>query len=113
MCLTLRNNYKTPYNVSRFRWKIIFLRTDGQYTAPFMNWVYAARGKYNTAIGKNEVTRFGFHVFLTRAEARRSKQTFKFYGRYPIKRVIVKGFLASGTYFNGRSETWKQMKFLD
>lgn len=113
MCLKLRNDYKVPYNKSGFRWKVVVLSANGEYYAPFMDSRYT-RKKYNIARRfSKKIKRFGFHVFVNRRAAVNCKNGFWSMKDYAVKKVAVKGFLASGTYGGCYSETWKRIKFLD
>lgn len=110
MCLNLRQEHNRPYNSHKVRWKVIRVSNHGCFVSPFMYTFYNKRGWNNAKGSKKRFDTFGFHIFVSRAEAR------KFHRRYGsfdwvIKRIEVQGFLNSGTYDNFRSETWEKIRF--
>ena len=111
MCLKRANTDK-PYNKSNIRWKVLYKRiTDGSLVSDNAYncvWKY---GKKNTAtcypgLTTESVYDIGFHVFVSRMDAR----DFKYNNPHlTVVEVKVEGFIARG-YLNStnyRNETWK------
>jgi hypothetical protein len=129
MCLTLRSaNSDKPYNSKKVRWKIVLKYKNGYFYRP----AFAIAEKYelnkwmvanhnNTFGSKSDLHDIGFHVFVTREDAREFKDKYLFttQSSYPIMRVEVDEFIASGRFNvtfsvspGVRSETWKKMRIV-
>jgi hypothetical protein len=127
ICLNLRNDYllnKNPYNRSKLRYKIF--EAGNAFDE---NGILKERGAYITSpiqrdrwkVGEEKIaecpdyccreTEYGFHVFITEAQARRAAVRW---GRedHAVARVAVNGFYRSGTYGsdNSKAETWEKLK---
>lgn len=124
MCLNLRSRSKQPYakNVeSNIRWKYVKINVDNKrgyggrfkalYSAPYRRYTSYKLKEWNYAKGENYGPQyFGFHVFLTKAEAESSSV-----GGEPcrlLKKVKVSGFLRSGKFNCKRCETYRRFKFI-
>jgi hypothetical protein len=118
MCLTLRKtDSDKPYNQSKYRWKFVAPSTRPNILrAVFANRVYSPIGKWMRAvhdygcIGQDSDADIGFHVYLTEEDARRGMNKFRF--NYPLAKVEVDKFIASGTFHKRKSETWKRMRIV-
>ncbi len=114
MCLS--NIRRKPYNKSNIRWKVVFKNGDGHFQAPFRLFHYN-KTTYNTCLydGVMDYSQYGFHVCVTRKDARRLA-THLGAGFNIVKKVRAKDFIRSGMFQYGqlfiRSETWKQFKFI-
>lgn len=115
MCLELRRESNKPYNKSKFRWKVIEKFRHENYHADYQVYQgsqYNPRGQWNEALGDPEAREFfGFHVFVTKKDARAERRFLKAFHTAVVK-VQVDGFLASGIFDGRRSETWRRMKIL-
>lgn len=117
MCLDLRHKSFEPYNQSKFRWKIVAKFKDEKYHEDYQLYRgnrYNPRGQWNEAQG-NESNRetFGFHVYVTRKDARSEADSMRKCGILRVVKVEVEGFLASGHFDGIRAETWRRMKILE
>jgi len=120
MCLTLRDKNYEPYNESKIRWKAVRRGLNQKYIALYESYEYHKK-KWNITYGKNDFDRVGesecqhgFHVFVTRKAARELAEHGRriFQEHWFVKKIIVREFLASGTFKDNPSETWKQFKFV-
>lgn len=113
MCLNLRDQSYSPYNSRKIRWKIARI-SNGWYAAPYRAMLYK-RG-VNIVPERREVywdrEHQGFHVFLSRADARKFKKKAFNSKDYSVIKVKVGDFLASGEFCGFRSETWNEMTIL-
>ncbi len=116
MCLTLRDRSleNTPYNDKTVRWKVVMQSKNGSFSAPYVGDEY---NKSAYCWNLYRETGFGaeyngFHVFVTRQEARNHVKKYGAVDGLIIKKIKVDGFLKSGQYNEYRSETWKKFKFL-
>ena len=121
MCLTLRaapDNSK-PYNKSCIRWKTAeqsrHYHPDGSFTrtgfqSPYRNTKVNMRG-WNKAHVIDDQT--GFHVFITRDDARNEAKQWR---NTVILKIKVDGFLNSGIFVGAggalRSETWRRYRVI-
>ncbi len=122
MCLLIRNlrqNPAKPFNSSNFRWRI-FQKTDsGEYKPVFYYYDFKKNvwNKDDNTENSVQLINYGFHVFITRKDARKYKKTLDFsLFNYVIRKVKVRGFLRAG--FNSddeniRNETWKYLKIIE
>ena len=115
MCLKLRTDHTVPYNDSKIRYK--FASGHDKYIfAPFTSVVYAPIGQW--AIAEHNYKHdpealphdVGFHVFTSQDSAI-AIALMSLYDVMVIK-VEVDDFIASGTFNNAETETWKKMKIL-
>ncbi len=115
MCLS--NIQRKPYNKSNIRWKVVFKNRDGNFEGPFRIFNYD-KTKYNTCLydGVMDYSQYGFHVCVTRKDARRLAK-YLGVGFNIVKKIRVKNFIRSGMFLCGplsiNSETWKQFKFIN
>lgn len=125
MCLNLRDDCNKPYNGSKIRWKLV--RTTNLWSSDVMNAslyglyqhcaYWHSKDKWNVSepadYYEESPTVDGFHVFVTRADARRFLKGFNPLDKpnIALKRVRVRGFKKSGSFLTYRCETWNQMKF--
>ncbi len=117
MCLILGNNYCRPWNKSRVRWKI-FLKRGNSLMAPYY-WFSFHKTEWNStqkpfSFDGNR----GFHVCLTRKDARIMKRYALSSKQCVIKKVLVDNFNASGynslsLFKNQRNETWFKLKIIN
>lgn len=119
MCLILRNENKKPWNNSKVRWKI-FEKFDSTLCSPYYIYYYYKNywnvDKKTIYVGMNIDHNFGFHVCVTRKEARKMKKHSFASKIYVIKKVLVDDFIASGYNSNiqtQRDETWSKLKIID
>lgn len=111
MCLELRDKCNRPHNSHKIRWKVIASNWELKPSGPFRSFVYD-KERWNQAEGdKSNHGGYGFHVFVTRAEAKTflSKSLYDL-PIYTISKVEVRGFLKSGSFRDYRCETWEEMK---
>ncbi len=129
MCLTLRRAYRTPYNKSKIRYKVVRVSGRGTLWPPYQTNLHGPYSKrawntsdadktlncYLSACGFNRpgakrkhASERGIHVFLSARDAK------YFAGNHRrIYKIRVDGFLASGSFNTAeKSETWNKMKFI-
>ena len=119
MCLTLRRAYRTPYNKSKIRYKVVRVSRFGPIWPPhqvYSNGPYSKRGWNTSSADKNlgaydsprgHAQEQGFHVFLNALDAEGYCEP-----NHRVYKVRVDGFLASGEWSCFKSETWHKMKFI-
>lgn len=117
MCLKLRVEKDIPYNKLQTRWKFVRISSNNTWRGPYLYTEYS-KNKWNVSQSLYPHTPLdtidGFHVFVTRADARKflhdclSRKS----GEFHLKKVKVSGFKKSGTFCDCRSETWYKMRFI-
>lgn len=115
MCLSIDDNQKKPWNSNKFRWKV-YIRCKHGLVSPFQNtllekgWNTATLN--NLSVGQIMGEVYGFHVFVSRKDARAyaKRYTQMFHSPVVVQKIAVRGHLKSGYFRNLRSETWKQIK---
>ena len=135
MCLIIHTF--TPYNKSKFRWKI-FARENyckekcGDYISCFrreFRWVdnkakQDADTKRHTLYKDCSFEAGGFHVFINRKDARKSLKLLKLWGgtykSCVVRKVKVDNFICGGLTHNVgngmnglKSEAWGEVEILD
>jgi hypothetical protein len=115
MCLEPRKeNSDKPYNESKFRWKIASRYID-KLISSYRGYIYKnnqwmiAKGNPNGSLSSRDI---GFHVFITRDDARNYKKSRSWMDECVVIKVEVREFNTSGHFKGYRSETWKKMKVL-
>lgn len=139
MCLTLRRHSDRPYNKSNIRWKVVERR--GSVLRPLhcshVTPRYAGIGKQNEAILARWVSKrekvyaslYGFHVFVTKADADKYALALRCYNlafgerrgrKLVVVRVRASGFHRSGVFktgtyepFYAQCETYRRMTILE
>lgn len=124
MCLNLRKDYHKPYNKSNIRWKLgIFDKEEltsfyrkqkyekNEWMVAFNTCDLNLFKKYETEWGINYVsnwrTKYGFHTFLDKKSIKVVKS-----GAVILK-LDCQDFIASGTFFGKKSETWRKMRIIE
>ena len=114
MCLTIENNQDGPWNKKPYRWKVYRKYKSGILYSPYTymkwskNWNHAKYDKSYANIYKSRASQYGFHVFLTRKEARQFAGCDEV-----VRKVKVSGHLESGYYCSKFCETWKKLKIIN
>lgn len=109
MCLTLRSDYKKPYNRSKYRWKVAY-QFNSKLQPFYQNGKYDPKKWMKAQGAKRGPESYGFHVLVDQEQLRR----FAALRDYVVHlKVQVRGFLAAGVYdATHKSETWKYMRIV-
>jgi len=135
MCLIVQT--LTPYTKSQIRWKIFNKVEGGRYTSCFqrefvwpVNKKATADKEYGRFVCGNHFRSGGFHVYVTRKDARKTLNalktnaltwgTFDTWKSCVIRKVKVDNFICGGltnnvgTGMDGlKSEAWAELEILD
>ena len=114
MCITLRQDSKTPYNTSNIRWKYAEV-INGKIYSPIERYKYTIGKQLNAR--KDRDPDVGFHVFISKNACMRDirDSSYSYYGErgnYVILKCEMSNFHVSGTYWSEKCEVWKSMKIV-
>lgn len=118
MCLTNVKSSKKPYNNKNIRWKVVEKLDDGRLSSIFKPTIWSP-GAIKVARKREAGPPYdtGFHVFVTREDARRYRNERTLnndYGNWVVIKIAVSGFVAAGEWEEyGRSETWTKAKLIE
>lgn len=104
-----------PFNKTKVRWRL-FLKAGNQLQALYNDYNYTKYWNKLKHSKRSEIRDWGFHVFVTREEARMYKQNYHSERYVVLRKVLVKKFKLSGSNSSLRylcNEIWREIKIID